>query len=198
MKKYILVALALIVAGSNLFAQDVVAKKYGDLITPEDLKENLSILASDAMEGRETGKRGQKMAAAFIKAHFEELGLSGPVDGGYYQTVELYATAPGEIYIKAGQSRFNNLESIAYYGNADSGGEVSVPVVFAGKGRKEDFDQLSVEGKAIVVLLNSDDDARGVALLARDRKAKIVFICYSDSKEFEELVQQFKSRSGQS
>ncbi|HEY3404877.1 MAG TPA: M28 family peptidase, partial [Ohtaekwangia sp.] len=47
-------------------------------------------------------------------------------------------------------------------------------------------------------LLNSDDDARGVALLARDRKAKIVFICYSDSKEFEELVQQFKSRSGQS
>ena len=42
------------------------AKTYGALITTSDLKDNLSIIASDAMEGRETGMRGQKMAAAFI------------------------------------------------------------------------------------------------------------------------------------
>jgi len=192
MKKYILVALALVIAGGNLLAQDPVAKKYSDLITPEELKENLSILASDAMEGRETGKRGQKMAAAFVKAHFEEIGLTGPVDGGYYQPVELYTSIPGDIYVKVGQSRFNNFETVAYYGSADSGGEISVPVVFAGKGRKEDFDQLNVEGKAVVVMLDSEDNFRAAVALARERKAKIAFIYNSDPKEFEELVKQFK------
>ena len=43
-------------------AQNEVAKKYADQITGADLKEYLSIIASDALEGRETGTRGQKMA----------------------------------------------------------------------------------------------------------------------------------------
>src|SRR5688500_517437 len=67
----------------NAMAQDQGARQYGDQISEESLRENLTILASDALEGRETGKRGQKMAAAFIKAYFEELGLSGPVNGDY-------------------------------------------------------------------------------------------------------------------
>src|SRR5688500_7651517 len=94
----------------RLFGQDPVAQKYGATITPEELKGNLSILASDALEGRETGKRGQKMAAAFIRAHFEELGLTGPVNGSYYQPVELYTSVPGEIYVKSGQTKFPNFE----------------------------------------------------------------------------------------
>src|SRR5687768_18606581 len=110
----------------RLFGQDPVAQKYGATITPEELKGNLSILASDAMEGRETGKRGQKMAAAFISAHFEEVGLTGPVNGSYYQPVELFISSPGDIYIKVGQTQYKNFEEIAYYGSADSGGEVTL------------------------------------------------------------------------
>ncbi|MBL7876828.1 MAG: arginyl aminopeptidase, partial [Cyclobacteriaceae bacterium] len=60
------------------------AQKYAATITEADLKENLSILASDAMEGRETGKRGQKMAAAFIASYFDDLDLGAPVAGSYY------------------------------------------------------------------------------------------------------------------
>src|SRR5436190_322459 len=117
MNKFRLMVLAGVLSGFNLVAQDPVAKKYGDQITPSDLKENLSVLASDALEGRETGKRGQKMAAAFIRAHFEEIGLTGPVDGGYSQPVELYTSIPGDIYIKFGAAKFVNFEEIAYYGN---------------------------------------------------------------------------------
>src|SRR5436190_11631779 len=79
------------------YAQDQVARKYGDLLSEESLRTNLSILASDALEGRETGKRGQKMAAAFIKAYFEDLGLAGPVSGDYLQPVNLYTTLQKEI-----------------------------------------------------------------------------------------------------
>src|SRR5687768_12700305 len=88
----------------SLQAQDQTAQKYAALITENDLKENLSILASDALEGRETGTRGQKMAAAFISTFFEDLGLTAPVNGSYFQPLELYKTEPGEIYIKTGQT----------------------------------------------------------------------------------------------
>jgi hypothetical protein len=86
----------------------VPSRKYAQEITDSSLKENLSILASDAMEGRETGKRGQKMAAAFIRTYFEDLGLAGPVNGGYYQSIDLYATVAGETFIRSGDSHFSN------------------------------------------------------------------------------------------
>jgi hypothetical protein len=195
MKKLVCIALAISTAGS-LLAQDPIAKKYGDQITPADLKENLSILASDAMEGRETGKRGQKMAAAFVKANFEDFGLAAPVEGNYYQPVELFTSVPGDIYVKAGQTKFLNFQDIAFYGSSDSGGEVSVPVVFAGKGRKEDFDQVNVEGKAVVIQQGAEENFRGPLSLARERKAKVVLIYNTDANAFKELVGQLKEYLG--
>lgn len=195
MKKLICMALVLLTA-SRVLAQDQVAKKYGDQITPADLKENLSILASDAMEGRETGKRGQKMAAAFVKANFEDFGLTAPVNGGYYQPVELYTSVPGDIYIKAGQNKFLNFQDVAFYGSSDSGGEVSLPVVFVGKGRKEDFDQVSVEGKAVLVQLGAEENFRGPISLARERKAKLILVYHDDVNAFKELVGQLKDYMG--
>lgn len=186
----------LLIAASGLHGQNPVARNYGDLIVPADLKENLSILASDAMEGRDTGKRGQKMAAAFIRAHFEELGLTGLVNGGYYQPVDLYASVPGDTYVKIGTTRVNNFEGVVFYGTSDSGGEVTVPVVFAGKGRKEDFDQVNVEGKAVVVMLGTGESARGPVSLARERKAKITFVYTADAEEFNVLEKQIKSYVG--
>ncbi len=176
MNKFRCILLAGFFATTGLVAQqNPDAMKYASTITTEDLKENLSILASDALEGRETGKRGQRMAAAFIRAHFESLGLTGPVDGNYSQAVELYSTQPGEIYLKAGKTQYNNYDQIAYYGNFNTEGEVSVATVFAGRGRKEDFDQIDVEGKAVVIQLASDENFRAALDLAREKKAKIAF-----------------------
>jgi hypothetical protein len=91
------------------------ATTYAETITVADLKEDLTILASDALEGRETGKRGQKMAAAYIKTHFEELGLVGPVKGTgspYYQNVPLKVSKPGEIYVTINGARLNNIDEV--------------------------------------------------------------------------------------
>lgn len=193
MNKFRCILLAGFFATTGLMAQqNPDAMKYANVITTEDLKDNLSILASDALEGRETGKRGQRMAAAFIRAHFETLGLTGPVDGSYSQPVELYSSEPGEIYLKAGKTQFNNYDQIAYYGNFNTDGEVSVATVFAGRGRKEDFDQIEVEGKAVVIQLASDENFRAALDLARDRKAKIAFFYNPDPAEFAELLQQFR------
>jgi hypothetical protein len=47
------------------------ARKYAETITDDDLTRHLTLLASDSLEGRETGKKGQKMAADYIKNHFQ-------------------------------------------------------------------------------------------------------------------------------
>jgi hypothetical protein len=176
-----------------LQAQDPVAQQYGNMIIPADLKEYLSILASDAMEGRETGKRGQKMAAAFISAHFEEIGLMGPLNGRYLQPIDLFTTAPGESYIKIGAIEYKNFQDIAYSGNANSGGELTIPVVFSGRGRKEDFDQVNIDGKAALIMLGSGDSFRGPISLARERKAKIVLVFNPDSGESKKLIGQYNN-----
>jgi len=168
------------------------AGEYAKLITPGDLKENLSILASDALEGRATGTRGQKMAAAFISYHFKELGLKPPVNGSFYQHFDLYRTIPGEVFLTAGGKRFNNFKDILYYGKDNSGGEVTLPVVFAGKGRLQDYQQLDVSGKGVLILLGAGEDYRGVVSLARSKKAEMVFVAITGkNEEFKEYAQLF-------
>ena len=44
--------------------------KFSETINVTDLQRHLNILASDSLEGRETGKPGQKMAANYIMNHF--------------------------------------------------------------------------------------------------------------------------------
>ena len=98
------------------FAQNEDAIKYAGTITKDDLYGHLSILASDALEGRETGERGQKMAAAYIKAHFQELGLAGPVDGKYYQPFNLESSSPGETFVMVDGVKKNNGVEVLYWG----------------------------------------------------------------------------------
>jgi hypothetical protein len=170
-------------------------RKYADLITPGDLEENLSILASDALEGRETGSRGQKMAAAFISYHFESLGLTGPVNGNFYQPFDLYQSVPGETYVSTGGIRHKNFEDVVYYGVDNSGGEINLPIVFAGKGRAEDYDHIAVQGKAVLIMIGEEvSNYRSAVTLARSKNAEIVFILNTrNAEEFQDYALQFKS-----
>ena len=45
----------------NTFSQENI--RFSETINVADLERHLSVLASDSLEGRETGKKGQKMAA---------------------------------------------------------------------------------------------------------------------------------------
>ncbi len=174
-------------------AQNETAMKYAETITIDDMKEDLTILASDALEGRETGKRGQKMAAAYIRAHFEELGLTGPVVDGpnpYYQNVLLKSSKPGDIYIKIGDTKLKNLDKVLYYGSLATVGEVTTEIVFVGAGAEEDFNSVDVNGKS-VLLLNESRAERGKAMkLAYQNGAKMVFILRTTSEE--DFAKMFK------
>ena len=65
------------------FSQDNV--KFAETINTQDLERHLIIIASDSLEGRETGKPGQKMAADYIMNHFKAIGIPPYKGKKYYQ-----------------------------------------------------------------------------------------------------------------
>ena len=69
-------------------AQDTTAIRFANQIKAEELKKYLSVLASDEYEGRETGEKGQKMAAEYIMNNFKSFGITElkQLEKGYYQT----------------------------------------------------------------------------------------------------------------
>lgn len=89
MNKFLFSVITLLFFSIQTFAQDTVAQKYAGYITADDARKHLTIIASDAFEGRETGKPGAKKAADYIAAEFAKLGLIAPVAGSYFQNVPL-------------------------------------------------------------------------------------------------------------
>lgn len=69
-------------------------------ITVEDLKRDLYIIASDDMQGRDTGSLGQKKAGEYMIQQYKNYGISFPKAlGSYYQKVpsEFMKTRNGQL-----------------------------------------------------------------------------------------------------
>jgi Peptidase family M28 len=57
-------------------------------ITAEGLRAHMAFLSDDLLEGRGTGTRGYQLAANYVRAQFEEMGLKpAGVNGSYFQSV---------------------------------------------------------------------------------------------------------------
>ena len=57
-------------------------------VRPEALRAHMEFLADDLLEGRGTGTRGFHLAANYVRAQFEEMGLKpAGVSGSYFQKI---------------------------------------------------------------------------------------------------------------
>ena len=150
--------------------------KYADQVNAERLRTHLAVLASDEYEGRETGQKGQHMAADYVAKQFKTAGLTGPVTTGtdpYQQhfDVEQVTWAEGNT-LKVGSTSYAWLTD--FYGTGDSpfGQETSVKPVFVGYGIEQagysDYANVDVKGKDILVLLGEPTGEGGKALLSAD------------------------------
>src|ERR1700712_1906219 len=84
MKKQML-SLLFSTAMLSALAQPAAPDKYGAMITKDDLKKQLTIIAGPEMEGRETGTEGQRKAAAYIVSQFKAFGLQPAPGTDNYQ-----------------------------------------------------------------------------------------------------------------
>jgi hypothetical protein len=71
------------------------------LLRPNDLKADVSLLASDALQGRATPSAGLDVAAEYIASEFGRAGLDPAGDNGYFQTAAYVNVTPVVEGIKA-------------------------------------------------------------------------------------------------
>lgn len=134
---------------------------WAETISAEDLSEHLYVLAADSMEGRETGKEGQRKAAAYIADHFEASGLE-PVQGSHFQEVPLKVTQLKGGILTWGESKllFKN-DWVPYPGIEAS--DVEGDIVFVGYGIQDegwdDYAGLDVQGSMVVMLSGEPGNA---------------------------------------
>ncbi|MFT4834638.1 MAG: hypothetical protein ACI83W_000394 [Marinoscillum sp.] len=153
--KQLLSLLFLVFSLANACAQDKKALKYAKTITEADLKSRLSVLAADSLEGRETGKRGQKIAAQYLKEQFKSFGLVPvvPTENGksYIQNYPLQSSIIREGYFKKGEEVKVNFEDYLYYSRQATEGEEEVEIIFLGNKSIDDLKAMDVEGKFVAI-----------------------------------------------
>jgi hypothetical protein len=149
-------------------------------ITQEHLRRDLGVLASDEYEGRETGTKGQKMAAAYISQQFAADSLQAPVAANvanpYLQTFNLERSAwqPGGT-LTAGGKAYEWLKDFYAFGRSPFQQATAVQPVFVGYGIEQgaysDYAGLDVKGQDIIVLLGEPRTTDGKSVLSPDGSA---------------------------
>jgi hypothetical protein len=91
MKKVLWLALA---AAAALAQTAPTVRQIARRLTANDLKADVSFLASDALEGRGTPSKGLDIAVEYIAAQFRRAGLEAAGDDGYFQTAAFNSIRP--------------------------------------------------------------------------------------------------------
>lgn len=132
----------------------------------ERVKAHVGFLASDLLQGRETGSAGYDIAASYVASQFAQLGLKpAGVDGSYFQPVPMLAVRPADEgrFVVRGK---DGVPVPLVFGDDVIVGrpfgatelQVSAPMVFVGFGvvapehRRDDYKGLNVKGKIVVAL----------------------------------------------
>lgn len=167
-KKFLTFGLASLVSAS-CFSQITPLKpnqdaiRFSKAINPENAYKHLSVLASDEYEGRETGTKGAWMAADYISNYFKSLGLKAPVNGSYFQKIDLVNVTLKESHLTVnGQPKeYQKDYLVSPTLISDKGFTFSTnDIVFIGYGIKKDtyndFAGTDIKGK-VVMMFNGGD-----------------------------------------
>ncbi len=92
---------------------------FGKEISSQELNKHLKVIASDELKGRNTGSRGQQLAAEYITNHFSELGLlkivESPIGKSYYQNIDLQKARLKNIQLSFDEFNLNFMNDFYCY-----------------------------------------------------------------------------------
>ncbi len=145
---------------SNSPASNPVNGKYrgAEVITTAQLKDYLTFIAADELEGRDTPSRGLNTAAKFIATNLSRWGIKPAGDNGtYFQRLALLKTTvdSAQSFLEINGQRFRFGADFIVNTNAGSG-TASGPLVYVSHGsifpkkNIDAFQGLDVKGKIVV------------------------------------------------
>jgi Zn-dependent M28 family amino/carboxypeptidase len=148
-----LIAFALLAIAATALAQD-----------PNRIAAHMRFLSSDLLEGRGTGTRGHMIAAQYVAAEYEKLGLEPGANGSYFQSVPFVkTTATDDSYIRirgnseAGTALKIGVDFATVGDPVQDQVDVDAPVVYAGYGitaapqKYDDYATLDARGKVVAM-----------------------------------------------
>ena len=131
------------------------AIKYSKLINKNDLFNDLSILASDSLEGRETAKAGQKKAAEYIKNHFIKNRIKSVFDTSYYQQYEVNIIDFTNVSLTINNQSLKLIEDFFVIGSPAQMKHQNIELVDVEYGLKNEkinnYSNKNVRGKVVMV-----------------------------------------------
>lgn len=142
---------------SNSLKNEKAFSKAYQKIKLKDLKKNLYVIASDEMEGRDTGSPGQKKAGEYIIKFYKDLGISFPENlGSYYQKV------PSSYMKKRGGGNLPDSENILAFVEGSEKPEEIIVI-------SAHYDHVGTKNG--VVYNGADDDGSGTVAVMQIAKA---------------------------
>lgn len=194
--KFIGTILTVILLSFPLYAQ----KKGLESINATDLKRHMQFLASDELEGRDTGEPGLQVAARYLAVQAEALGLKAlDEDQDYMQPFFIeeksYDRENSHITIFAPDSSSKSVSDPFYMFPAPGGDHTLIEgeVVFAGYGINSeehgynDFENIDIQDKLVIIMNRAPMNEEGTE--AQFDNAK-----WSDMQNFQYKMQYIMSQ----
>lgn len=140
-------------------------------IRPEAIRGDMRFLSDDSLEGRGTGTRGHEIAAKFMAAEFEAMGVGPAGEGGtYFQSVPFRSARVDEaktsLTLIRGEQTQNLVFRQDYVANGNPGeveSTVEAPVVYVGFGvtapdlNYDDYKGIVARGKIVAMVYGAPD-----------------------------------------
>ena len=138
-----------------------------------ELSIQLNILASDGFEGRETGERGQKKAAAYLEAFYKSKGFGPCNNGSFFQMVPLINTQIKGGALHVGEDTLVLVDDFLVYPGLERPQMADTKLTFVGHGIvQEDWnDYKKFKGEGMVVMLDGQPEGMAEQALSAKRLA---------------------------
>jgi hypothetical protein len=165
MKKLFILFIAVLLAGCGNNNQKDFEKAMNS-ISPDVFARHLITLSSDEFQGRKPMTPGEEKTVNYIKSEFEKMGLDPAIGNSYFQDVPLVeiVSDPSDLIIETrkGSLNFRNVENFVAFTKrmVEKTSVDKAELVFMGYGviapeyHWNDYENMDVKGKVVVVLIN--------------------------------------------
>lgn len=133
------------------------ADNYAHYINPQTARKHLEYLASDELEGREAGEKGQKLAGAYLMQNLLSYGLQ-PLNGSYFQRFSLRVSKPQNISVTLNTDTLNYFTDFLHNSDFPDKSFTNSESVFVGYGIEShsfnELEKIDVKNKVCFVIEN--------------------------------------------
>lgn len=156
-------------------AQSDLSVQYSNQISPDSAYSSIRVLTSDSLEGRETGKPGQKKAAHYIKNRFGQLKLNPGIFGTYEQFHPITLRSCETCNIEVNQQFFLFMKDFYYPSFFTDTILVIDSVSFIGYGitdpSYDDCKNNDIAGKSVIILDGEPKSKKGKYIITKSKHA---------------------------